>query len=360
MVLDFERYSSRRDRKTKRVIFRIGAIIFFFVLLFFLGNLFGLWTFISSIFTSSAKTDEDLSLEFLWSRVSWKQLLDESEGFPSSETPSIDKALDDARKTIRRWSILLLNTEIGQCNTILENNPLDIQALVYRGSSYFYLAITNPKTDESEGALEQALISFRKAILSGASGQNPELYYMIGKCYFHKAKTRLEAQNWFYSMSIKYLEKSMELGYKGSDSYEYLAIANDEAGNIDASIEYLLQANALEQKDRYLFRLAKNYAHKGDSVRAKEYLEQTLEISRNDKILNDARFLFGEILFGEQDYRKAEALYKDILKNNDRSAEAHFRLALVYEKLGDYAQYRYELRRTLENDPSHSGARNRL
>jgi len=32
----------------------------------------------------------------------------------------------------------------------------------------------------------------------------------------------------------------------------------------------------------------------------------------------------------------------------------------VLEKKGDYVGYRYELRRTLENDPGHSGARSRL
>ena len=48
------------------------------------------------------------------------------------------------------------------------------------------------------------------------------------------------------------------------------------------------------------------------------------------------------------------------MNDDTNSAEAHFRLALIYEKLGDYARYRYELRLTLEKDRGHSGARSRL
>ncbi|MBN1523728.1 MAG: tetratricopeptide repeat protein [Spirochaetales bacterium] len=347
MILDYERYSSRKAKKKNRYKAKI-VIIFLFILLLLSGAyFFGFFSLFTTGTTAEAKIPAGYSIEQIWNHVPWNYqpwTIEEN-----SQIPFRNITLKFMQKTY----VSLLNEIITQCDAILEEKPIDARALFYRGSAYYFLAHPQLPPETRQENLTQALISLRRARLSQTKKYTPEITYLLGKIYFHKKR-------YFYDCAIEYLEKSLELGYKGSDTYEYLAIAFEESGVIDRSIEYLLRAYSEDQKDIYLFFLAKYYAKSGDTKNAKEYLGQTLKLSKNIELQTEARFLLGELLFNERDYKNAEKLYKDILAENDTSAEAHFRLALVYEKYGDYAQYRYELRRTLENDPSHSGARNRL
>ena len=65
----------------------------------------------------------------------------------------------------------------------------------------------------------------------------------------------------------------------------------------------------------------------------------------------------GEIYLERKDYLKAEDQYKNILKINTKSANAHFYLGEIYAKLDNIIKARAEWRKALIIDPSHYGAK---
>jgi tetratricopeptide (TPR) repeat protein len=333
MLLDYERYQVKSKKKKK-----LRLII---ILLLILGAGVGVYFLITAVFFSAAPLPALMLLSPAENlRARWQEFLlaDKSDQQGAKREENEKKILDD---------ILTL------CDESLKGNSLDLQFLVYHGYASFYRARFESAFENQLPYFNQAVVSLRRALDVANEEMRPQLCYMLGKAYYNK-------RNYYYDLAAKYLEKALNLGYKGRDTYGYLVSVNDEWGNTEKAIDYLEQAYKDNQSDLYLFHLAKSYKKLNKTDEAADLLTKILRGSTDAELLREAKFLSGEIYFDKRDYRAAEKMYRDILKDDDNSAEAHFRLALIYEKISDYAQYRYELRRTLEKDPGHSGARSRL
>jgi len=91
-----------------------------------------------------------------------------------------------------------------------------------------------------------------------------------------------------------------------------------------------------------------------------EYINNIISKTKDNELLIESRLLLGTIYFDKKEYVKAKELYDQILNGSSESDKAHYQLALVYEKLGDYAKYRSELRKAYMLNPKNEDARHRL
>jgi tetratricopeptide (TPR) repeat protein len=334
MLLDYERYQRRSSKKKYRIVVVILLLAAFGA---------GAFLLISQISRNNRFFDfltfrsPEENLDRLWSEL----VRDEQ----APRGAQAEKRDDERKKLLDE--ILRLSGEY------LKDQPLSARGLIYHGYASFYRALNETSFDKQVPFLNQAVVSLRRALSNAGNEIRPQLSYMLGRVYFYKRSS-------YYDLAARYLEQALKLGYKKAEVFEYLVLVYNEWGATDKAISYLQQAYAEKRNGIYLFYLAKNYKKVNRTTEAREMLTRVMTDPVDAELLKECKFLLGEILFDQANYPQAEKLYRDIIATDENSAEAHFRLALIYEKLGDYAQYRYELRVTLEKDRGHSGARSRL
>ena len=244
----------------------------------------------------------------------------------------------------------------AQADKVLATSPLDENALVYNGFAYFYESVAQPSLEKRIPILDEAIINLRKALLAKPSSLTPSIYYILGKSYYFKGKFYLD-------LAIKYLNKAVEDGYSGSDTYEYLGLAYSDLGEYDKAAALFQKAIAQRPSGLLLFILAQTYYKAGNNKSAEEYLLRSVNAARGTKdtaVEEQARFLLGKIYTDQKAYLKAEDQYKQILDLKPRSADAHYYLGDIYSLLNDNVKARAEWREALRIDPQHWGARLKL
>ena len=240
-----------------------------------------------------------------------------------------------------------------RCEQQLLETPLDRRALVYNGFSFFYRAVSQYSLEEKIPFFDEAIKNLRKALLFDTNELGARISYVLGKAYHFKGR-------YYTDLTIYYLDKSIELGYIGDDTYEYLGLAHSEIGDYESSVVYF--QNAVEQSPndiRYLV-LSQAYLNLGDSDRAEEFLIRALNKTQDSQIARKCRFLLGKIYFEKNELTKAEDEYKKILEISPKSADAHYYLGEIYQEYGKTIEARAEWRKAEQLDPNHYGARLRL
>jgi len=196
----------------------------------------------------------------------------------------------------------------------------------------------------------------RKALLQKSNALTPSIYYVLGKAYYFKGKFYLD-------LAIKYLNKSVEDGYSGEDTYEYLGLSYSDLGEYDKAAGYFQKAIAQRPSGLLLFILAQTYYKAGNNKSAEEYLLRAVNTARGTKdtsVEEQARFLLGKIFTDQKAFFKAEDQYKQILDVDPKSADAHYYLGDIYSLMNENVKARAEWREALRIDPSHWGARLKL
>lgn len=333
MILDYARFQLKNKRRKQRRLI-IGLI-------FSLGFLIATYFFLSEIVFQKPL------FEFIFPPENKKSLPDLWQEYLIALTNNENKPLN------QEAGLSLLEEIITLSNQILAKDPLNSEALVYHGYALFQRGTYEDKYESSLNYYNQALWSLRRAMLIVPSQLKAQLAYLLGRIYFAK-------RDFYYELSLKYLEMAFNLGYKEVDIYEHQYLIYEAWSDSAKAVEVLAKAYEQKKNDIYLFFLARSLKKLKQYSDAKEKLQALLAKTLEGPLLREARLLLGEVAFEEGDLALAEAIYRALLADEANLAEAHFRLALVLEKKGDYVGYRYELRRTLENDPGHSGARSRL
>lgn len=246
------------------------------------------------------------------------------------------------------WNNKNYDEIIRICNEKLVKYPLHSLYLTYKGFSYFYKA----KRDslEKEEHLTESILVLRKAKLSKNSHLEGEIDYILGLAYFLKGK-------YYYDLSIEYMLSSIENNYTGIDTYRCLGLAYGGFGDAQKELEYFLKALEQEETGYSLLSVGEAYLKKNNYRQAEEYLLRALNKTEELEIIQQCRFKLGEIYMEQEDYLKSEEQYKEIIKLNKASANAHFYLGEVYDKLNDKVKARAEWREALRIDPSHYGAK---
>jgi len=248
------------------------------------------------------------------------------------------------------WNSHLYDEIVTRSDGVLAARPLDPEALLFRGFSYFYKAISEVAQEDRVGYLEEAIFSLRRSALEEKVPWPAERDYVLGKAYFHKGK-------YFYDLTIRYLERSLAQGYANDDIYDYLGLAYTQLDRVDEGLKYFLTALEKNPTDLLLLTIAQTYLQLKNPREAKDYLTRAVNKTEDVGLERKSRFLLGQIFFDQGDYFKAEKEYLDILGLDPQSADAHFYLGEIYQKMGDTVKARAEWRKTLGIDPAHYGAR---
>ena len=256
-------------------------------------------------------------------------------------------------KIMAMWESHQYEDLIKYTDELLTKNSTDFHALVFNGFSSFYEGLSHFSLEERIPYIDKAVVSLRKALVFNDKNLTAEIYYVLGKAYYHKG-------HFYTDLAIKYLEKSIANNFQGDDVYEYLGLIYSAAGQKEKSAENFEKAVEKNPSDLLYLALAQVYLELDQDSKAEEYLIRTSNKTSDNELEEKSYFLLTEIYEKRNDIIKMEDMLKKILHKNPRSADAYYKLGEIYEKNGDNVKARSEWRKALRIDPEHYGARLKL
>ncbi|MBT3274524.1 MAG: tetratricopeptide repeat protein [Spirochaetales bacterium] len=236
---------------------------------------------------------------------------------------------------------------------ILVNEPLNSEALLYNGFSYFYRGVNQFSFEEKIVFIDRAIQNLRKAKILDVGELYGPLLYVLGKAYYYKGK-------YYSDLAILYLNEAAAAGYVGDDTYEYLGLAYSDLSNYEKSVASFTTAVASNPTDMRYLALAQAYFNQGNVEKAEEYLVRTLNKTRDPAVEKRTRFLLGKIYYESDQYIKAEDQYNKIIESDPKSADAYYFLGEIFLAYNKAVEARNYWREASRIDPSHYGANRRL
>jgi tetratricopeptide (TPR) repeat protein len=265
---------------------------------------------------------------------------------PQLLRPSRQPALRELSNEGRYAEVLNWSAEI------LADKPLDSEALLFRGIAHFYLALAEADRLDPVPRLDQAIIALRRARLDSELRYRDEAAYLLGKAYYHKGP-------YYYDLAIRFLTESLEHGYEGSDTHEYLGMALVRSGAPESGVEHFHAALQRRPSGLLYLSVGQLLERLGRYQEAERHFQaaagagdETLEIR--------ARFMLGALLLQGDRYAEAGEQYQRILDLAPGSADAHLFLGDAYAGLDNVVGARAEWRRARNIDQQHHGANMRL
>jgi tetratricopeptide (TPR) repeat protein len=243
----------------------------------------------------------------------------------------------------------------------LAAKPLDYLALTINGFSAYQLGIAQINSSDTLRFIDQCVWSLRKALLAKPSSNLGELYYVLGKAYYHKGPV-------FADLAVNFLEKAQALSFRARDLSEFLGLSYANIRDYRSSVAAFTQALDPEGEgasDLLLISIARSYMALGETQEgalalARPYLLRCIETSRDSHAVTTGRLLYAEILRKEGDTGEAESQYQRILEETGENAEAYYQLGGLYAARGDTVRAWAAWRRAVRLDPAHKQARQRL
>lgn len=195
-----------------------------------------------------------------------------------------------------------------------------------------------------------AISSFKKATELNANHFEAQ-YYLAS----------LSIQNEDYDEAIKSYKKLTQLRPFNPNFYYNLALAYKGKNQIDDAIREL--ENSLKINRDYilaLYQISILYSQQGKLQAAIERAKEALRIEPNNNNNKELQSLLGSLYLMAEMPDEAIDTYKSILSRDVDSEEANYRIALAYDKKGDFQKAIEHLRKTLTLNPNHSEALNTL
>ncbi len=244
------------------------------------------------------------------------------------------------------WNEGKYDDVLSQAEVVLDEKPLDAQALTFGGFAHFYVGIDLATSAEQQEHLSRSIILLRKAEHVERAPLEGERRYVLAKAYYHTG-----AQN--FDLSARYMGQSIADGYVADDSHSYLGLAAEGMGDYSSSAQWyeegllLRDSAALRMKaaDARIaleeFGVAEDHLRKALDRNSDEYLDLMLEIN------------LAAILIMRNELGQAEAMLVDIVENHPDSADASYYLGVVYENTDRSIEARSMWRHAREIDPDH-------
>ncbi len=243
---------------------------------------------------------------------------------------------------------------VEKMDSELKSNPVNIEYLIYRGYSYFHLAEGESDFSKSKVFYSLSLIDLRRSVALGAPGvSHKNIYYCIGKIYFYLGRT-------YYNQSIDYLNRAMVAGYEKIDLFYTISVVYSYLGRYKDAIGILDKALTINKNGIIYYTIGSYYYKMGNYEKSASYLKEALKIAETDKIKESSLFSLGMVYFDQGDYNTSLNYFDAVIKINENNAQAYFQRGEIYFNLKDQVKARSEWRKTLEIDPSHIMARNRI
>lgn len=247
------------------------------------------------------------------------------------------------------WKAGRYDELLAASDAMLKADPLAPGVLAYRGFAAFYRAVSATSAEEKAPWIDESIASLRRARLA-SNALAAETDYVLAKAYYHRGK-------YAYDQVIRYMDEALNRGFVQSDSYEYLGMAWTQLGDYEKALAAFLEALKQEPTDILLLTIGQTYYQMKHTGEAVEYLLRALNKTEDKAIERQARLKLGEIYLDQGELFKAEESFQALVELDPRSADAHFFLGEVYDRLKDVARSRAEWRAALRLDPNHYGAR---
>ena len=252
------------------------------------------------------------------------------------------------------WNNRSYNDIIAKCEDMLLKEPMRVDALAFRGFSFFYKAVTVNSLEDTYYWLDESVKSLRKASLVEENNWLKEIDYILGKAYYHKGI-------YYFNSSIKYLVSALNQGFEAIDIYEFLGNAYIQLEELDEGVKYFkIAVEKFGATEKLLLTIGMSYYQMDEIEEAMKYLSQTIALSDDREIIKRSRFILGDIYFNQKDYYKALEQYQEIINLDPQSADSHFYMGEIYAALNDIVHARNEWRSAYNINPGHEGARLRL
>ena len=271
--------------------------------------------------------------------------------------PTIAGAGRQRREILRLWENASYLEVYELSRDALETRPTDYFLLTMYGFSAFQLGDSRINNLDAALYFDECIRSLRKATLHKNAANDGRLYYVLGKAYWYKGES-------YADLSVKYLEKAVELSHNASDIPEFLGLAyasiGDYRGSVAAFSGALNPSEGSPGQPLLLLSIARSYIALEDHEAARAYLYRCIEVSTDSNVVFQAELLLSETLANSGDTGGAIKLLENMLKKYGVNAEIHFRIGELYTRQGDAARARAEWRLALRADPAHAGVRMRL
>jgi tetratricopeptide (TPR) repeat protein len=259
-----------------------------------------------------------------------------------------------ARKNIQAlWERGAYQEIYDECSSRLLSRPLDPFYLSYGGFAAYYLGASQVSEQARGEYMQRAVALLKKSLVLPKTPYIPEIRYILGKSFFHLGYYYLDE-------ATECLEAARAAGLNAEDVDEYLGMAYYHLGKTEQAIEAFGRALDRSPTDELYVTAALALRQRGDNAKAEEYLQEAIRMTSDVAVEQKARFLLAEGFIAEKRFVDAQEQLSTALAGDPESAEARYRLGLLYEAMGDNAKARSEWRKAIKADPMHQGARLKL
>lgn len=236
-----------------------------------------------------------------------------------------------------------------QAEAILEERPLDGQALTFGGFAQFYVGIDQATPGDQQAYLERSIVLLRKAEHVERAPLEAERRYVLAKAYYHRGQE-------YAGLAARYMEESVSAGYVGEDSFAYLGLAHEELGDHETSAGWYergLQASGDSDDQALRIRAAEARRKLGDLEEAESHLRAALLLGDDDYVDGVVGINLSAVLIEQGEYTEAEQRLSQLVEASPDSADALYYLGVVYEMTDRMLEARGMWRRARELDPTH-------
>lgn len=262
------------------------------------------------------------------------------------------------KKLFSLWEEKNYQEVYEQSCQLLNEDQLNSRALTFKGYSAFFLALAQTELEKTQNYLEDCINSLRIALIDSSKKNLAQIYYMLGKAYFHK--NVVSDYHYYADLTVKYLELARKKGFSSNDIPEYLGLSYAQLGQTENSISAFTEALLVRESDELLLAIAQQYYNCNKANTAKQYLNKINQESSNELLVLKSRILMAQIYIDEKKYDEALKEYESILQKDANSADAYYGIGVIYELQGDLIKARSEWRKALKVKVNHQGALKKL
>lgn len=250
---------------------------------------------------------------------------------------------DEEVSSSKMWEEKQYAEIIEYGNTVLDQNPMDRNTLIFTGYANFYQGISILDMDERASYMEKAVVLLRRALLTEGK-ENTDVMYVLGKAYYH--------MGYYYSeLAIRYLDQALERGCDNKDIYEYLGLSYSRLDMWNQAVENFERSLEINPSDVLVLTLAQEYIKAGNMDKAGYYLDRA---SDDNSVLKEKSLLLrGQRHLGLAEYDKAVECFTAVLEMNPGSADAYYYIGEVYEAKGELQKAKSQWRKAYNLNPDH-------
>ncbi len=254
------------------------------------------------------------------------------------------------------WNESRYEEVLTMAESILEEDPLDAEALTFGGFAHFYIGVELVQRADQLAHLDRSIEMLRKAMHVPRAPLRGERDYVLAKAYYHKGEE-------YVDLSIRYMTESLEEGYDAPDSRTYLGLSHARLGEYEESAawyERAIEHAPPDAVDTVRIKAAETYVELGDYGSARARLEEAIASLDDEFLVLMARNQLASVLILDDRLDRAEEVLDDTIERYPESADAYYYLGIVYDRTDRAVGARDLWRTAREIDPNHTKALQRL